>query len=258
MTPLKPLMWKIEQSAGENGLDVYFYGDIQEDEDGWFGKIESETSANTFVKKLQEAGDVSQINVYINTRGGDAFEGVAIYNHLIMHPANTTAYITGQAASAGSVIAMGCNKVMIGRNASLFIHKPWTWAVGNDDELRTAADELEKISVSSMQSYLQKSGGKLSEERLAQIYEKGERLTAEEAMELGLVDGFIDPEAEETDGVELRAPQIPKAREQFAAMAMDCMSAAQSNGGPEPKKEIDATRIASFMGAFFMPKIKED
>lgn len=69
-------MWEIRQQADPNTLDLYIYGDVEGDGYDWWTDeiIRSETSANTFREELAKYPDVTQINLYINSRGGSVFE----------------------------------------------------------------------------------------------------------------------------------------------------------------------------------------
>ena len=112
-------MWEIKQKAETDELDLYIYGDVENDGyDFWTGEvIRSETSANAFREALEENPGVVQINIYINSYGGSVFEGTAIYNQLKRHPAHKTVYIDGFACSIASVIAMAGDEVVMPRNA---------------------------------------------------------------------------------------------------------------------------------------------
>ncbi|MGB4825003.1 MAG: Clp protease ClpP, partial [Leuconostoc mesenteroides] len=88
-------------SAKNNVGTIYIYGDIVGDK--WF---DEETSANSFKDELNELGDVSTIDLHINSGGGSVFEGFAIYNMLKQHKAKVDVQVDGIAASIASVIAM--------------------------------------------------------------------------------------------------------------------------------------------------------
>lgn len=175
-------------------LDLYIYTDVESDWwDFWTGKqVESQTSAEHIRKELEEAGDVTQINIYINSLGGSVMEGLAIYNQLRRHKAHKTVYIDGFACSVASVIAMAGDEVIMPSNTMMMIHAPLLCVQGHSADLRKAADELDKISLSTMQAYLQKAGGKLTAEKLAEMYEQETYWSAAECISLGLADKMAD------------------------------------------------------------------
>lgn len=185
----KPI-FLVKQSAQPNVLDLYIYDYVEGDSyDWWSGeKIESETSANYFQKQLEAAKNVTQINIYINSYGGEVKEGLAIYNQLKRHPAQKTVYIDGFACSVASVIAMAGDKVIMGTNTLMMIHHASMGAWGNAEELRKAANDVEVIDKASCSSYITKAGDKLSEETLNQLLDNQTWLNAEQCLQYGLCD----------------------------------------------------------------------
>lgn len=191
----KPI-YLIKQSAQPNTLDLYIYDYVKGDStDWWTGeKIESETSANYIQQQLESAKDVSNINIYINSYGGEVKEGLAIYNQLKRHTAYKTVYVDGFACSIASVIAMAGDKVVMGNNTLMMIHHASTGAWGNADELRKAANDVEVIDKASCSSYLAKAGNKLSEEALNKLLDSQTWLNASQCLEYGLCDEIAGEE----------------------------------------------------------------
>ena len=175
-------------------LDMYIYSDVESDSyDFWKDEvIESKTSAEYFRKELEAAGDVSRINIYINSMGGSVMEGLGIYNQLRRCNAHKTVYIDGFACSIASVIAMAGDEVIMPSSSMMMIHAPFTYACGNAAELRKIADELDKISLSTMQAYLQKAAGRITAEQLADMYAAEKYWSAAECIEMGLADRLAD------------------------------------------------------------------
>ena len=198
-------MWRIEQAADPGALDLYIYGDVEGDYyDWWTGStIESDTSAEHFRDELARFPNISQINLFINSYGGEVFEGTAIYNQLRRHPAHKTVYVDGFACSIASVIAMAGDEVVMPRNTMMMIHNMWMGAVGSSAELRKAADDLDIINAAGRQAYLQKAGDKLSEARLVELMDAETWLTAEQCIALGLADRFADEDADMTAANEM-------------------------------------------------------
>ncbi|SDI19037.1 ATP-dependent Clp endopeptidase, proteolytic subunit ClpP [Alteribacillus persepolensis] len=179
----KKKFWEMRMSAdGESG-DIFIYGDIER-----YQWIEEDTTASSFRDDLDNLGDVSTINLYINSPGGSVFEGVAIHNMLKRHEAKVNVRIDALAASIASVIAMAGDTIYMPKNSMLMIHNPWTIALGNAKELRKTADDLDRIGGSAVQSYLQKAGDKLTEEKLQEMLDEETWLSADEAYQYGLAD----------------------------------------------------------------------
>ena len=131
------------------------------------------------------AYDGSQINVSINSPGGSAADGIAIYNMLKRHPANVKVIIDGLAASAASVIAMAGDLVEMSDSAMMMIHDPMVNCSGNASEMRNTADTLDKWASAIANSYLNHFNVGLNEIRDMMARETW--LTAEETFGYGIV-----------------------------------------------------------------------
>lgn len=182
--------WNLKQSdICQDTLELYIYSTVEPDN---FRK--SETSANRFRELLTMNSEAKEIKIYINSLGGSVMEGIAIYNQLKRHAAHKTVYIDGFACSIASVIAMAGDTVVMPKNAVMMIHNAWTIALGNAAELRKAADDLDVVNNASRQAYLEKAGGKLTEEKLTELLDAETYLSAGQCMELGLADCFAEQE----------------------------------------------------------------
>lgn len=98
-----------------------------------------------FKQALADLGKVDIIEVEINSPGGVVTEGVAMINALREHGATVHTYNVGQAASMGSALLLSGDRVFIPDNSMTFIHKPLNITVGNADDMRKMATELDKF-----------------------------------------------------------------------------------------------------------------
>lgn len=130
--------------------DLYFYGDIVSD---WWGAWEDADQYPEAVRDFLKEQEGKNLNIYINSGGGAVFAGIAIYNMLRRHKGGKTVYIDGMAASIASVIALAGDRVIIPSNAFLMIHKPWAACVGNADDCRKMASDLDEIEKGIMNVY---------------------------------------------------------------------------------------------------------
>lgn len=179
--------WKMKMSAEkEKSADIFIYGEIvQWVWEDWFPE---DVSANTFKEDLDAVGDVETINLYINSPGGSVFEGIAIYNQLKRHKAKIIVHIDALAASIASVIAMAGDTIIMPKNSMLMVHNAWNIVMGNAKDLRKAADDLDRISNSAKQSYLEKAGEKITDEKMQELLDADTWLSADLAFEYGLCD----------------------------------------------------------------------
>lgn len=169
----------------QNKGEIYIYGDIVSSK--W---DETDVTAVDFKNELNQLGDVSEIDVHINSAGGNVFEGHAIYNMLKMHKAKVNIYVDALAASIASVIAMSGDTIFMHKNSFMMIHNSWVMTLGNSKDLRETADLLDKTDQSSNNAYLDKATN-LSEAELKQLLEAETWLTADEALEKGLADEIL-------------------------------------------------------------------
>ena len=167
--------------------EIWIYEQIGED--FWTG---GGVTAKNFQKEL--AGiKASQIDLHINSPGGEVFDGITIYNLIKQHPANVTAHIDGLAASIASVIALAGDTVIMAENALFMIHNPWGFAMGDASEMRKTADLLDKIGGSLVTAYSSKSGK--SDDEISVLMDSETWMTAQEAKDAG----FIDEISEQMD-----------------------------------------------------------
>lgn len=171
--------YKIENKA--DGAEILIYDVIG------FPFVE----AKQFIKDLN-AIKAKTITVRINSPGGDVFDGVAVYNALKNHPAKITTRIEGLAASIASVIALAGDEVHAYANTMYMIHDPWVMAVGNQEDLRSIADVLEKIAGQLADIYTGKTG--LEADTIKEMMHTETWMTAQEGKGLGFVDKVLDGE----------------------------------------------------------------
>lgn len=167
-----------QMKATNNVAQIDIFGDIVSEK--WF---DEETSATSFRDALKELGDVSTINLSINSGGGSVFDGIAIYNMLKSHKATVNVYIEGLAASIASVIAMAGDTITMRSGSMMMVHMPWTLSQGNAEEMRKTADTLEKTGDSIVDIYSERTG--ISSDDIRNIMNDETWLSAEEAVEQG-------------------------------------------------------------------------
>jgi ATP-dependent protease ClpP protease subunit len=163
------------QSGGPTQLHIY-------DEIGYFG-----VSASDLVRDLADvSGD---LEVHINSPGGDVWDGVAIYNALLARN-NVSVHIDGIAASIASVIAMAGNPILIARNAQMMIHEGFAMSIGNAQDMRDLAEQLDRASNNIASIYSDHTGRPIAYWR--DVMKAETWYSADEAIEAGLADRLID------------------------------------------------------------------
>lgn len=173
------LAWySIVNQTGDDGQRprVYIYDEIG----GSWG-----VSAEQFSKDLDEI-DAPEIEVRINSPGGDLFDGISIYNAIAGHPAKMITYVNGIAASIASIIAMGGDEVVMQPGSQMMIHDALSITIGNAGDHRAMATFLDRQSDNLASIYQLRAGGEVAEWRERMLAETW--MFAAEAVELGLAD----------------------------------------------------------------------
>lgn len=169
------------KSLDEKTGELTLYGEISNET--WWG---DEVTPKEFKSDLDNLGEIDTLNIYINSPGGDVFAGQTIYSILKRHKAHKNIYIDGLAASIASVIAMAGNTIFMPKNAMMMIHNPWTVGMGNADEFRKLAEDLDKIRESLIAAYENHSA--LTRDEIIEIMDSETWLTASECEEYGFCD----------------------------------------------------------------------
>ena len=174
----------------EQTATITIYGDIC----SWAWEEFGEMSAQVLSKQLEALGDVNQIDVYINSYGGEVAEGLAIYNALRRHKAKVRTFCDGFACSIASVIFMAGDERIMNEASLLMIHNAWTYAGGNAAELRKQADDLDKITQASVEAY--KAHSSLSEEEIKALMDAETWILPVEAISYGFATSIAKTETE--------------------------------------------------------------
>ncbi|AEY65415.1 head maturation protease, ClpP-related [Clostridium sp. BNL1100] len=156
--------------------ELFIYGDIMN-----YKWDESDVIPQDIADFLKELDGKSKLNIYINSGGGSVFAGLAIYNQLKRHTAEKTVYVDGVAASIASVIAMCGQRLIIPSNAFLMIHKAWSLSVGNANDFRKAAEDLERIDEGILNIYKENLADGVDIETIKELVNSETWLTGEEA-----------------------------------------------------------------------------
>lgn len=143
----------------------------------WMGGV----SAEAFVRALR-GGNAARVHVRVNSPGGDAFAGIAMANAIRAYPGEVIVHVDGYAASAASFLVAAASRTVMGAGAMVMVHKAWTIALGNSDDMMAAADLLEKLDGQQIEMFRGKNGDYDWDAALA----AETWFTADEAIAIGL------------------------------------------------------------------------
>ena len=170
-----------------NEAELYIYGEIAS-----FSWDDSSTSANMFKSELDNIGEGTELNIYLNSPGGEVFEGIAIGNMIKRRKGKTKCIVDALAASIATVIAASCDEVVMYANSMMMVHNALTAVYGNSKDLIKMAEDLDRITESIKETYLDKCKGKVSKDKFTELMDKETWLSAKEAYDLGLCDSIIE------------------------------------------------------------------
>ena len=247
------MKYGVKNSAAESDtLDVYIYSDIVDDITATIyssANIEL-MSAGKFQTMLDQKKDAKQINLYINSCGGDVMDGVAIYSQIRRHNAHVTAYIDGWACSIASVIPMAADKIIMSEASMMMIHHPWSACAGNADEFRRVADALDSILEGSIiPAYKSKCGDKISDSKLREYLKNEKMLTAKECLQYGFCDEITERESAEDEAKkaiadaqnQAKISYMNRLKEMYASLKMpSVLSAAETVENAAEKQQDNA------------------
>ena len=226
-------------TENEDVADLYIFGHISAY--GQWGDDDPDRSAYNIVNELKEI-QASNVNVHINSYGGDVSEGLAIYNTLKSLNKNVTTICDGFACSVASVVFCAGDKRVMSDSSLLMIHNAWTYAAGNSEDLRKTAEDLDIITQASVNAY--KLTANISEEEIKNLMDNESWITAESAVEMGFATDIVN---KKEDGVNQSAFDLIKGK----------LLAEPEQKGKEPNWEELAEKVAEKVKAL-LPEEKEE
>lgn len=162
---------------GEDTAHLYILGDISAE--AWMSR---DTDPAGLINALAQV-QANNIQVHIDSYGGDTSAGISIYNLLRACPKSVTTICEGFGCSAASLIFMAGNRRIMRKSSLLMIHNAWTWASGNADQLEAAAADLRKISDTAANIY--RTHVRIDNAQLQRLLDEETWITPEEALAYG-------------------------------------------------------------------------
>lgn len=165
-------------------------GVIIPNDDKWiYDWFEMDSTCPREVEKEVEKANGEDLEVIINSPGGDVFSGSEIYTLLKDYSGNVVVKIVGVAASAASIVAMAGKKVMMSPTAEMMIHNVSSCACGDYRDFEHEAGVLKDYNSTIANAYMIKSG--MTKEELLSMMDEETWLTPEKALEYKLIDEIM-------------------------------------------------------------------
>ena len=173
--------YSIKNIAKSQMTEVMIYDEI-----GNFG-----VDAKSFINEIKQIPNDTSVLLRINSPGGSVIDGLAIYDAINRMPQKVTARIEGIAASMASVIALAADEVIMSENSLYMIHNVWGGEVGDSDDLRKAADLMDKMGERLINIYVSKTGQ--TEEQIRSWMDEETWFNSSEAKEAGFINLVEEP-----------------------------------------------------------------
>ncbi|MFX3673294.1 MAG: head maturation protease, ClpP-related [Paenisporosarcina sp.] len=180
--------WKFKSqvtNSTTNKAELLLYGPISET--SWW---DDEVTPRQFADDLANLGDIDELDIRINSGGGDVFAAHAIHNLIRSHKAKVNVIIDGLAASAATIIAMAGDVIKMPKNSVMMIHNPWTMTWGESKDLIKTAELLETVKDSIIAAYQIKTS--LNVDEISALMDEESWMSAEKAFELGFADEVLE------------------------------------------------------------------
>ncbi|GIN86970.1 hypothetical protein J6TS2_33560 [Heyndrickxia sporothermodurans] len=190
LNEIEEIEHEFKSETKDDKTEITIYGAI-----GSYWFMDSTSAAD--IKKVLKDNNSKEIIVNLNSGGGDAFDGIAIYNQLKNHDAKIIVNIHGFAASAASIIAMAADELIMHTGTMMMIHEASTMAWGTKKEMRSTLNSLEGLDKSLADIYMTRFKGERSE--IETFIENETWFTVDEAVAVGLADNAVEPEEDPVD-----------------------------------------------------------
>lgn len=184
-------------------------------------------SAKNFLNDLRTVA-TDEVDVEINSPGGDVFAGLAIHNGLRASGKKINVRVLGLAASAASLVAMAGDTIEMPENAFMMVHNPWGFAMGGADEMRSTADVLDKIGTGLVSTYAKRTGK--TNEEITALLDAETWMTAQEAVDAGFATSVTPALAVKASYSEDRLPENVRLAFKAQAPTTDEFAPAEAPG----------------------------
>lgn len=197
---------KLRAKNNSDTIQMDLFGVVGGD---WWG--DGGITKETFAKSLKDIPQsVKKVDLRMSSPGGDVFEGRAIANMITDHRCIFDVNIIAEASSIASIIAMAGDTIHMGEGAVMLVHRCYTFAMGNSQELTKLARDLELIDQTMVQTYKNKTNMKESD--ILSLMDENRYMDAKEAKKLGFVDTISEDNTTTSSLLKIAALDIDRAR----------------------------------------------
>ncbi|EJW14226.1 ATP-dependent Clp protease proteolytic subunit [Paenibacillus alvei] len=211
-----------------NTTEFTIYGIIG---DSWWEDSVSASDIDNALKTVN--GDIT---INLNSPGGDAFDGITIYNRLKKHDGKVTINVDGWACSAASVIAMAADELVMGLGSMLMIHEASSFVWGTKTDMRKEAGVLDELEEGIIDIYMTKSN--ISREEIRNMVDAETWFSAQKAIDIGFATSIANAATGSKDD------EITQLKAQLNSMQSELYKLKNQSKNEDPKPVVTAgTRI---------------
>ncbi len=175
---------RLNAKSGSDTAQMDMFGVVGSD---WWG--DGGITRDSFAKELKVIPQsVKRIDMRMSSPGGDVFEGRAIANLMSDHRCAFDINVIAECCSIATIIAMAGDSIHMSDGSVFLVHRCFTMAVGNSQELAKLSKDLELIDETMVQTYKKKT--KMSEKDIINLMDQNRYMDANEAKKLGFVDSI--------------------------------------------------------------------
>lgn len=213
-------------NEADDETEITIYGIIG---NSWWSDSVSASDIDEALKTAK--GDLL---IHLNSPGGDAFDGIAIYNRLKKHSGKVTIHVDGWACSAASVIAMAADELIMGLGSMFMIHEASSMVWGTKTQMRKEADVLDELEEGIIDIYMTKA--KVSREDIRAAVDAETWYSAQKAVDIGFATKTSNDGGDEKDN------EIATLRTQLAD-AQHAIQQLKNQKEPDPALSANGSRF---------------
>jgi ATP-dependent protease ClpP protease subunit len=180
--------WNFINNGGDSA-ELQLFGTISSEEDWWSDDC---VTYRNFINELNGLGNKKNINVLIQSSGGDVFAANAIYNALVANSATITATVIGLCASAATIILQAASTRRIAKNGVVMAHNPSVTLRGSyqSEDLIKLAEVTDKVKESIMSVYRDRLGK--TDKEIEDLMNAESWFVGQEAVDNGFCDEVVE------------------------------------------------------------------
>jgi len=190
-----PLIPYVIEKSGREERAMDIYSRLLKDRIIFLGSAVNDEVANAVVAQLlflQSEDAKADVHLYVNSPGGSVTAGLAIYDTMQFINCDVATYCVGQCASMGAVLlaAGTTGKRNALPNSRILIHQPLAGMEGSAEDIMIHAKEFIKVRERLNRILLKHTGHPL--EKIEKDTDRDRFMSAEEALEYGLIDNVVE------------------------------------------------------------------